>query len=274
MSLLVVLELIALRVAALVGERISIHSLGRKENSALATMIVAFGGAAVVMWLFAWHEDQVEWVGMTIWTGAIYACAFGLFTKALALGPVSSVSAWTNLTVVLLWLIQPTEGVAAIAGIGLFAAGAWLLMAKQMTRAVWLTITSDLLFVVARLLDAAHTDIPVFSYAASLYTSITLWMLVPAVATMQLPSIPRLIRRRPVISISAAITNAVAYITLFTLLRSLTPALVESISSLAGFVTTLAGVFIFHEAQGKKRIGAAFLMTVGVLLLLSSHDFS
>ncbi len=274
MTFLIVMELIALRIVSLVGERISIHALGRKESSAIATMCVAFGGAAVVMWLFAIVQHQAVWVGETIWNGIIYAAAFALFTKALALGPVSTVSAWTNLTVVVLWLIQPTEGLIAIAGIVLFSCGAWLLMSKQMRTAVWLTIGSDLLFVAARMLDASHTDIPTFSYAASLYTSITLWMLVLAVATTQLRSIPALIVRRPFVSLSAAVTNAVAYITLFALLHELTPALVESISSLAGFVTTIAGILIFHETHGKRRIVAAFLMTIGVLLLLSSHDFS
>jgi drug/metabolite transporter (DMT)-like permease len=273
-GIMIVVELVLLRIVALAGERVVFHALGKGQRSALPTMCVAFGGAAIILWLFAMATHQVTWVGLTIWIGAVYAGAFGLYTKALAMGPVSTVSAWTNLTIVLLWFIQPTGGVVSTIGIVVFTGGAWLLLSRQVTRAVWLMVCSDILFIAARLLDASHTHIPTFSYAASLYTSISLWMVVPVLATAQTRAVVNLVIRKPIISLAAAVSNGVAYVTLFALLHWMTPALVESISSLAGFAATLAGIWVFHEEQGMRKISASLLMTIGVLMLLFSQDFT
>lgn len=263
--------LILFRIVTLSSERVAFHGLAQGETGALPTMGIAFWGAALLLWIVAFAEGQVFFIGPTVWTGSVYALAFGLYTASLAEGPVGSVSSWTNATILLLWLIQPTGGVASIGGIVLFSYGAWLLVSRKLTRAVVMMLLSDVLYVIARLLDTAHTHFPLFAYAASLFTWISLWMSVPIVSSGQTLAVLRLAKERPGWSIAAASTNAATYLALFALIHWLPTALVEAVSALAGFASTLAGIIIFHESQGKRKVAASSLMTVGVLVLLFDH---
>ncbi len=266
--------LIIIRIITLSGEQIAVHGLGKGERSALPTMAIAFFGAALLLWIVAIAHGQRIWIGSTLWTGVLYAIAFGLYTTSLQEGPVGSVSPWTNATIILLWLIQPTEDLLSVGGILIFSYGAWLLISRKITRPVILMILSDLFLVMARLLDVSNSHLPAFAYSASLFTSISLWMSIPVALYGQLFPAIRLLRIRPAWSITAASTNAFSYITLFALLEWLPPALVEAISALSGFAATIIGITIFHESRGRRNIWGSGLMTLGVLLLLLDHYHS
>lgn len=271
-GLIVVVILMGIRVTALSAERVAFHGLGSGDAGALPTMGIAFGGATLVLWGMAAAMHQVLWFGDAIWAGLIYAFAFGLYTAALAKGPVSAVSVWSNGTILILWFLTPTGGAASIAAIVLFAVGVVVMMGKQrMSRAVLWMMLSDIFFAAGRLVDTAHTGFPFLAYAASLFTSITLWMLVPLVARGELHTIGQLVKARPVWSFSAASTNAMAYLTLFALLHFLPPPIVEGVSALAGFTATVAGLMFFKESNGVRKVIGSSLMTIGVLILIWDH---
>lgn len=266
--------LIVARIVALSGEQVAVHGLGQDTESPLPTMAVTFWGATVVLWIVASLHGQAQFIGSTIWTGVVYAIAFGLYTAALAIGPVGSVSPWTNATIVLLWMIRPTGDVASFIGIAIFTGGAWLLARGRLTRATLMILVADGFLVAARLIDASHTQHPVFAYAASLYTSISLWMAVPVVLFAQGRPMVRLIGTRPGWSVAAALLNAASYLVLFSLLKWIPPTLVEAVSTLAGVGATLAGVILFQESQAARKVLASCLMTLGVSVLIMDHYHS
>lgn len=265
--------LMCLRIAALGTEQVSLHGLGKQGAGALASMVVAFGGAACVLWGVAAAVGQAEWVGGTIWSGALYTAAFGLYTAALAAGPVSTVSPWTNATIVLLWLIRPTGGVWSILGMALFVYGAWKSVSGgRISRPVLWMLAGDAGLVCARFWDAARAgNPPPLAYAASQYLSISLWMCVLVVATDRWRDVWHLASARTGWSVAAAASNATAYATLFALLQWLPPAVVEAASSLAGLGAAFVGALVFHEPQPRSRVAASIWMTVGALVLLADH---
>ncbi|WAH38688.1 hypothetical protein [Alicyclobacillus dauci] len=256
------------RIATLTAERVAIHGLGKARQGSLATMGIGFGGAAVVLWLVAWWQGQVIWVPSTMWTGVVYAVAFGFYTASLTQGSVSAVSPWTNATVVILWLIHPFGSLLSWSGLGLFALGAWFLTVRRISRAVLWMLISDVLLAVARFIDVTNADQPPLAYAASLFTCIGLWMLVPIVLFGEIPSLARLFFLRPGWSVTAACTNAAAYVALFGMLKFVHPAVIEAISALASVAATLVGIVFLKEAQGRRKILASTLMTFGTVLLL------
>lgn len=259
-----------IRVLSLTNEQLTVHGLGRNAEP-LATMVITFGGAACVLWVAAALHGEVEWIGITIWSGAIYAVTFGLYTTALGIGPVGEVSPWTNATIVLLWLVHPTGGLVSVLAMLLFAIGAWKLVSRRMSKAVFMIIAGDILLVTARLVDASHTGYPLYAYAASQFSSVALWMLVPTVLLQSTKKVLGLAVSRPLWAAGAASANAMAYLSLFALLKWLPPTLVEAVSSLAGLLATLFGVVFFHEADGRRKVFACVLMTAGVLCLLLDH---
>lgn len=265
---------ILVRIVFLSTERLAIHGLGRGNQSALATMVIAFWGAAIALWIVAFSQHQVLWLGSALWIGLIYALAFGLYTSALVQGPVGSVSAWTNLTIILLWILKPTGTIVSVFGIILFTVGGAWLAGRTISRSVLWIVASDVLFVVARTVDSHHTHLPTFAYAASLFTSISVWMTLAAIFLGATGSILPLFWQRPGWSIAAAAANAGAYLSLFILLHWLPPSLVEAISALAAFVATVVAVTWFHEDDAFRKLGASTIMTSGVLILLVNHYLS
>ncbi|GEO27351.1 hypothetical protein AAC03nite_31360 [Alicyclobacillus acidoterrestris] len=261
-----------IRIASLTAERVSLHGLGRVRQGALATMGVGFGGAAIVLWIFAASQGQLIWIGSTIWTGILYAVAFGLYTISLSDGPVGVVSPWTNAIVVMLWLLHPFGSAWSLLGLALFAIGAWLLTVRQWNRAVLLMILSDALLAIARLIDVANRSQPPIAYAASLFTAIGLWMIVPSVFLGKTQNLAKLFFLKPGLSIVAASTNAIAYITLFAMLRWVNPAVIEALSTMSSVTATIVGVVFLHETHGLRKLASATLMTLGtVCLLIDSH---
>ena len=69
----------------------------------------------------------------------------------------------------------------------------------------------------------------------------------------------------------ASLSNACAYLILFTLLHWLPPSLVEAVSTFAGFVATFSGVMIFRETRGDRKIQGSLVMTAGVIIMLLDH---
>lgn len=256
------------RIFALTAERIAIHGLGEARQGSLATMGISFGGASVVLWAFALHAGQMQWVASTMWTGMIYAAAFGLYTKSLVTGPVSTVSPWTNATVVLLWIIHPFGGMWSWIGLSLFAIGAAFLTTRPFNMSVVWMLASDALLAIARLIDVHHVAQPEMAYAASLFTAIGLWMMVPTILFDRVASLTKLFFIRPVWSITAASSNAFAYLALFAMLRFVHPAVIEAISTMASVAATLFAIIVFKEGQGGRKIFASVLMTLGTICLL------
>lgn len=264
--------LIMVRLAVLSGERLAFHGLGRGKN-ALATTAVAYGGATVLLWLAALLSGHAYWVGLAFWPGAIYAVSFVLYTAALAKGPVSVVSAFSNATAVLLFFSSPVWDWRAWAGIALFALGGAFMVpwrGRPPASVLWMLL-SDVALAVGRLLDAHVQGVDTVAYAASLFTSVTVWLVVPLTAYARWGDVRQLMSDRPGWSLLSAGTNGLAYLTVFELLKRMPATMVEAVSAWAGVLATVAGLVLFHEGGGRRKIIAAVLMTVGTVILLFSR---
>lgn len=264
--------LILVRLAALSGERLAFHGLGRNRD-ALATTTVAYGGAAVLLWAVSVAMGQGYWVGAAFWPGAIYAVSFALYTAALAKGPVSLVSAFANATVLILFLLAPHWDMRTLAAMGLFLIGAVMLIPRgqRPSRAVVWMLLSDVALVFGRLLDVGNQTVASMPYAASLFTAVTLWLAVPLTLYGHWGDVLDVVRTRGAWAIPAAGLNGLSYLTVLELLRQVPPALVEAVSAWAGVLATILGVIGFHEGGGKVKIAAATLMTAGTMILLFSQ---
>lgn len=261
-----------LRVGVLSGERVAFHGLGRGRGP-LATTAVAYGGAAVLLWMAALWTGQAHWIGQAFWPGAVYAASFGLYTASLVRGPVSVVSGFANATVPMLFLLDPRWDAMSGFGMALFGGGAVLLLARRQrfSPAVLWMLLSGAALAAGRLMDVTHQSMAPLPYAASLFTSVVLWMLVPVTAYSQWPEVASIVRQRTAWVLLACTTNAVSYLTVLALLRRISPAMVEAVSAWAGVLATVAGVVIFREGGGRKKAIAAVLLTAGTVILLFSQ---
>lgn len=272
-SLLVVVFSI-IRIGTLSGERIALNRLGQKQVGALAVMGVGFGGAAVVLWAMdVWQQGEI-WTGSAIGTGALYAVGFGFYTASLTRGPVNLVSPWSNATVIMLWLYHPVGGPLCWFALATFALGAFLLTDGKVTPAVVWMLVSDALLAAARILDAHHLDHAPIAYATSLFTVISLWMLIPILLSGRLKSVCQLMLTEPGWSFVAASSNAAAYLSLFCLLHWLHPTAVEAISAVASSVAALLGVYVMREPHAKWTVLSSALMTAGTVILLYEEEVS
>lgn len=264
--------IVTVRLLVLTSERITFHGLGR-GRSAIATTAVAYGGATVVLWIFAFLFGQGFWLGQAFWPGAVYAVSFMLYTASLSQGPVSVVSAFANAATIMLFLVHPTGSLLAWGFIALFAIGSLVMggVGRGWNRSVWLMLLSDVLLVVGRLFDSHHTHLPPFAYAASLFTAVSLWLSVPLAMTRRFGDVKKLVKGRLTWAMAASLSNGLAYLTVFELLRRMPPSLVEAVSALAGVGATVAGVIWFHEKSPARKIVAASLMTLATVGLLYDH---
>ena len=264
--------LVICRVGCLTGERIFFHYLGEKRNG-LATTLVAFGGAAALLWIAAVCVGPIDLVGGAFWPSLIYAAHFALYTTAFGMGSVSTVSPWTNLTVLLLFLWAPAGGLLAWAGLGAFGIGMWLLVGRHPTHwtPVLAIVAASLLLAVARLADVGRSTGPALAYAASMYTWVSLWIGIVVLVAGRTEEVAGLLRERPLWSLFSAGANAASYITLVLLIRELPLAGLESLGSVAALAATLIGSFWLKEPAGKRKIMASWLMSGGALALLWDH---
>lgn len=265
-------SLILLRLGTLTGERVSFHGLGRGQN-ALATTVVAYGGAAVALWAACLIFGQFHWVGAAFWPGAIYAVSFALYTASLGEGPVGLVSGFANAAVVMLFMVQPRWDLLSLTGLGLFVLGSVLLLPRggRLTRSVVWMLLSGVALVGGRLLDASHLPVLSLPYAASLFTAVLMWLVVPITAYGAWGDVGRLVVERRSWAAAASVFNAVSYLTVLELLRYISPTLVEAVSACAGVAAVAAGVIAFREGDAAKKVAAAVLMTIATLILIFSR---
>lgn len=266
-------ELVVFRVGLLSGERVAFHGLGRDRHP-LATTVVAYGGATVLLWILCGITNHVHWIGEAFWPGAVYALSFALYTAALTQGPVSLVSGFANATVVMLFLIAPDWNRESLLAVSLFLAGAVLLLPtrKGLSLSVVWMLLSDAALVAGRTFDARQPIPLSLPYAASLFTSVVGWLIIPVTAYGLWGSCAQLVRSRPVWSLISAVLNGLSYLTVLSLLQKVPPTAVEAISAWAGVVATIFGVVTFHEGKATRMVGGAALMTLGtVILLFSPH---
>lgn len=259
-----------IRIMTLTCERVALNRLGQAGKGALATMGVGFGGAAVVLWMMSILYGEDVLLDSTLWTGALYAVGFGFYTASFARGPIGLVSPWSNATVVLLWLYHPMTDFTAWIGLIIFGIGALILTHRQMTYPVIWMLISSVLLASARIVDIHHVASSPIAYATGVFTAISLWMLVPIIATGNVKSLIHLTVREPGWSFIASTSNAGAYLSLFILLQWLHPATVEALSAFASSLTTFVGVFWFHETHAKRKIISSLFVTTGTILLLFS----
>ncbi|NMP22849.1 hypothetical protein [Sulfobacillus harzensis] len=264
--------LIGLRLGILSTERVAFHGLGRGQN-ALAVTAVAYGGAALFLWAACLFLGQFRWQGEAFWPGAIYAVSFFLYTASLSEGPVSLVSAFANATAVILFLVAPVFDGLALAGIVLFGVGAAMLVpwGEGVSRAVWWMLLSDAALALGRILDSGVHGVASLPYAASLFSSVVLWLLVPVTAYGRWGDVRDLIRSRPGWGTLAAGANGFSYLTVFELLRLMPATLVEAVSAWAGVLAAAVGAVWFREGGGIKKLSASALMTFGTVILLFSQ---
>lgn len=261
------------RLGLLSSERVAFHGLGQRASS-WSTMVVAYGGATVVLWIGCLVIGSGHFVAASFWPGSVYAVSFALYTTALSRGEVGQVSAWANATPVLLFLWHPTGTGWAWVAVAGFALGAvWLggIRRGHVDAAVIWMVLSDVVLVVGRLLDASHTAYNPIDYAASLYLVVTVWMLLAMVFLGQGQATLKLLRERPLWSLFAAAANGGSYLTLFSLLKIMPVTLIEAVSALAGVGATVIGVLWFHEKGRRRKILASTVMTLATILLLYDH---
>ncbi len=261
------------RLGLLSSERVAFHGLGHKQSS-WSTMVVAYGGAALVLWLGALIMGSAHFIAAAFWPGSVYAVSFALYTIALSRGEVGQVSAWANATPVLLFLWNPTGTGWAWVAVAGFALGAvWLggLRRGHIDASVVWMLLSDVVLVIGRLLDASHTGFNPIAYAASLYLVVTGWMLLTMFLLGQGRATIKLVQGRPLWSLFAAAANGGSYLTLFSLLKLMPVTLIEAVSALAGVGATVIGVLWFHEKGRRRKILASSMMTLATILLLYDH---
>ncbi len=264
---------VVLRVGALAGERVSFHGLGR-DRGALATSAIAYGGAAILLWMVCLLAHRAIWVNGALLPAAIYALSFICYTQALAKGPVGLVSAFANATVLMLFFLSPRWDVPSIAGIIIFALGSFLVLPSKFrasSAVVWMLV-SDVTLVAGRLLDAHHLPAMSLPYAASLFTAVVVWLAIPITALGAWSSAFELTRDRPGWGIAAAGFNSFSYLTVLELLRQFSPTLVEAVSASAGVAATVAGVVVFREDGAARKVTAATFMTLATLILIYSQS--
>lgn len=266
--LTIVAAFLCLRILTLTVERVSLNRLGKSGHGALATMAIGFGGAAIILVFMSLFDGIPIPFAATFWTGALYALAFGLYTASFVKGPIGLVSPWSNATVVLLWIYRPIDSTEAWWGLLLFAVGVLILTHRQFGRAVVMMLASDAVLAVARLMDVSNNDHAPIAYAAGVFMAISVWMLIPLFVSRQYKHVFALSRLQPGWAVVAATSNAAAYLSVFTLLKWLHPAVVEAFSALASSLVTFVGVFAFHEKHGLRKLLSSILVTAGTILLL------
>lgn len=264
-----------IRLVVLSAERVFFHRLG-KAASPLPTMVIAYGGAAVILWLAAGLWGQWEWISESMGSALVYAASFGCYTVSLVKGPVSTVSAWSNAAVILLFLAHPNPSLLAWLGVAVFAAGMVGLLSvgdRFLSSGVIWMLLADVFLVGGRLLDAHHGGTgAAISYAASLMTGVSVAMGAAYVLFNRQETVRDLIVTRPAWAILSAGFNAGAYLTLVVLIRELPPFVVEAVSSLAGIGATVLGIFWLGERRrALSKLVAAGLMTLGAIGVLTDH---
>lgn len=264
-----------LRLAALTGERVSLNRVGTPSHPP-AGALVAYGGGALALWGASLVMGPAAWRMAALLPGVVYAVSFLLYAWALALGPLSVVAPWPAATALLLWLLHPAGGVAALSAVAAMVLGAILSAGRGGARRqgpIGLMLASDLALALGRQLDAAAPTGSVLAYAASVYTVVALllgglvWVAGGGRLVWQ-----RLVHR-PGWSVLAGLSNGAAYVTLVALLTHWPPYLIEALSGAAGVLTGALGVLWFHEADGARRLAGAALVAGGaaVLVVVALH---
>ncbi len=264
-----------LRLTALTGERVSLNRVGTATHPP-AGALVAYGGGALALWAASLMMGPPTWRMAALLPGLVYAVSFLLYAWALALGPLSVVAPWPAATALLLWLMHPAGGVAALAGVAVMVLGAILSAGRGDVRhlgPIGLMLASDMVLALGRQLDAAAPTGPVLAYAATVYTVVTLLLagLVWAAGGGRL--VWQRLMQQPGWCVVAGLSNGAAYLTLVALLRHWPPYLIEALSGAAGVLTGAWGVLWFHEADGARRLAGAALVGGGaaVLVMLVLH---
>ena len=260
------------RVGCLTGERIFFHYLGEGQNG-LATTLVAFGGADVLLWLAAGLTGGAAVMPGAFYPSLVYASHFVLYTTAFGMGPVSEVSPWTNVTVLMLFFIAPVGGVAAGLGLLGFAIGMgfFLQPGGRNWMPIGVMVASDLLLVIGRLFDLGRASGAPLAYAANMYGWVTLWLAIAVLVLGRGGDTVELIRRRPGWAGLASASNAASYVSLVLLIHRLPLAILESLGSVAALLASLIGTFWLMEPIGRRKMMASWLMSGGAVLLLWDH---
>jgi hypothetical protein len=271
-GIVIVSALAAVRVAVLAGERVALRRLGA-GGGGVATTLVACGGACLALTAAAWGTDSFTAVRVAFLPSLLYTLHFVLYTAAFAEGPVSAVSPWTNLTVLLLFLVHPRGGPLAWAGVSVLAFGAGLAIAESRgrPRPIVLIVAADVLLVVGRSLDATRLSVPPIGYAANLYAWVTLWLLIYASASGRLSDAYRLVARRPGWAAMASLANGASYVILVILLRILSLPAVEGLGAVAALAAGLAGAYWLNEPTTGRKMMASWLMSGGAVALICDH---
>lgn len=272
LGMIIVLAVAGARVAVLAGERIAFHGLG-EGSGGYATTLVAFGGAGLVLAGAAAAGGSLTLVPAAFLPSLVYTVHFVLYTTAFAEGPVSAVSPWTNLPVLMLFALNPQGGVLAWAGVGSLALGAFLGFweGRGKIRPVLLIVAADVFLVIGRSLDAGRVPVTPLGYAANLYGWVTLWLVIYGCASGRVVEAFRLIRGRPVWTALASLANGGSYLTLAFLVRRLPLPTVESLASLAALAAALAGAYWLNEPTTRRKMMASWLMSGGAFALICDH---
>jgi transporter family protein len=273
------------RVILLGYERIVVKQLGQRSNSEGAAFLF-FAIAALFLLPFLLLADMPSNYGflpLVVLGSFAYAVAFALYVKSLSLGEVSLVSPLYNFNVLFLLILTAIllgEPITAfkIVGVLLLIFGASLLNRQKnllrslgalfKDRACLLMILCSILMAIGRTIDGfVVQEVSPMLYAFSIYTGISLFLLVYLLLTKKTGEMLLLLRSRTRVAVAAGAVNAYSYVLLLFAFTKIAVSVAEPVSMLGMIATVILARLMFKERIG-RRLVAVIVMIAGAWFLL------
>ena len=135
-------------------------------------------------------------------------------------------------------------------------------------KACLLMILCSILMAIGRTIDGLVVqDVPPVLYAFSVYTGISLFLLIYLLLTKKTGEMLSLLRSRPKTAVAAGAVNAYAYVLLLFAFTKIDVSVAEPISMLGMIATVILARLIFKE-RIRRRLVAVIVMIAGAWLLL------
>lgn len=273
------------RILLLGVERIIVKRLGTgAEPAAGAFLLFAVGTLVLVPpALVEVSRPGFAWLGPLAAASAVYAAAFVLYVRSLALGDASLVSPLYSANVVFLavaahLVLGEPLGAGKVLGIGLLVLGAARLSPRGSLLRSLAALGSDeacrsmvgasLLIAVGRVIDTATlAAAPPERYAALLYAAISLWLALWLTVRGKLSSPLTLALRRPGLALACGAVNGLSYLCLLRALARFDVGVAEP-ASMLGLLVTMGLARLLLGEPVRERLPGALLMLGGAWLVL------
>ena len=275
------------RILLLGFERILVKRLGTgAAPSAGAFLFFAIGAIFIIPpAVLERHDGDLGWLLPLCLASAIYAAAFVLYVRSLAVGDASLVSPLYNANVVFLAIIaflflgEPMTLLKLLGLILLVWGAARLnprgsvlrsLMALGQDDASRWMVAASLLIAIGRVIDKATLAYaPPARYAAVLYAAIAGWLLLWLYLRGATAAPLALFRRNPTLAMTCGAVNGLSYLCLVRALTVYDVAVAEP-ASMLGLLVTLALSWILLREPVAARLPGAILMLTGAWIVLAA----